>query len=316
MKRVSLLFVILGLAILTSACKERDVAIQLPEVSESAVNFIVANDLGRNGYYEQKPIARLMGYAAEQIDMEMIAAAGDVHHFGGVASVNDPLWMTNYELIYSHPELMIEWNAICGNHEYRGNTQAVLDYTQISRRWNAPARYYTKAIATDNDTACLLVFIDTTPLMDRYRNNRITYPDAGKQDAAAQLHWIDSVLTCSAEKWKIVIGHHPVYAETAKEETERADLQARLSPLLERHGVDMYFCGHIHNFQHIRPASSRVHYIINSSGSLSRPAKEMPGTLFCSGDAGFTICSVDDDSLRFFFINSGGETIYNYTITK
>jgi 3',5'-cyclic AMP phosphodiesterase CpdA len=315
MKHTSFLFII-GLAILSVACKEKDVGIQLPEISGSAVNFIVANDLGRNGYYEQKPIARLMGYVAENIDLEMIAAAGDVHHFEGVASVDDPLWMTNYELIYSHPELMIEWNAICGNHEYRGNTQAVLDYTQVSRRWNAPARYYTKAIATGNDTACLLIFIDTTPLMDKYRNNHITYPDAGKQDAAVQLQWIDSVLTCSAEKWKIVIGHHPVYAETEKEETERADLQAHLSPLLERHGVDMYFCGHIHNFQHIRPESSRVHYIVNSSGSLSRPAKAMSGSLFCSGDAGFTICSVDDDSLRFFFINTKGETIYNYTITR
>jgi hypothetical protein len=62
-----------------------------------------------------------------------------------------------------------------------------------------------------------------------------------------------------------------------------------------------------------------VHYIVNSSGSLSRPAKEIlkiPGTLFYSGDAGFTICSVSEDFLRFFFINSKGETIYNYTIAK
>jgi hypothetical protein len=232
-------FIILSLMILITACKEKESAIQLPEVSESAVNFIVANDLGRNGYYEQKPIAQLMGYTAENMDVEMIAAAGDVHHFEGVASVNDPLWMTNYELIYSHPELMIEWNVICGNHEYRGNTQAILDYAKVSRRWNAPARYYTKVMTTDNDTACLLVFIDTTPLMNKYRNDSISYPDAYKQDATVQLQWIDSVLTCSAEKWKIVIGHHPVYAGTEKEESERAELQAHLAPLLERRGVDI-----------------------------------------------------------------------------
>jgi hypothetical protein len=312
MKNSRLKLVALGMALLLTACKGNEAAVRLPDVSGQAVNFIVASDLGRNGYYEQKPIAALMGYTADNMDIEMIAAAGDVHHFEGVAGVNDPLWMTNYELIYSHPELMIEWNVICGNHEYRGNTQAVLDYTQVSRRWNAPARYYAKAISD----ACLLVFVDTTPLMDKYRNDSITYPDACKQDASAQLQWIDSVLNRSTEKWKIVIGHHPVYAETKKEETERADLQARLSPLLERHGVDIYFCGHIHNFQHIRPESSRVHYVVNSSGSLSRPAKAIPGTLFCSGDAGFTICSVAGDSLQFFFINSKGETVYSYTITK
>ena len=79
-------------------------------VFDKKFNFYVANDLGRNGYYDQKPIAELMGVMAENgTDPEFVLATGDVHHFEGVRSVNDPLWMTNYELIYSHPELMIDW---------------------------------------------------------------------------------------------------------------------------------------------------------------------------------------------------------------
>ena len=92
------------------------------------LDFIIANDLGRNGYYEQKPIAELMGNMAEEIGPEAVLALGDVHHFDGVQSTADPLWNSNYEMIYTHPELMIEWLPICGNHEYRGNTSAVLDY--------------------------------------------------------------------------------------------------------------------------------------------------------------------------------------------
>lgn len=107
---------------------------------KAPVCLMVANDLGRNGYYEQKPIAELMGVMAEEIGPDAVLALGDVHHFEGVQSVNDPLWMTNYELIYPHPELMIDWFAICGNHEYRGNTQAVMDYSKVSRRWEMPAR--------------------------------------------------------------------------------------------------------------------------------------------------------------------------------
>ena len=34
---------------------------------EKSVNFYVANDLGRNGYYDQKPIAELMGRMAETV---------------------------------------------------------------------------------------------------------------------------------------------------------------------------------------------------------------------------------------------------------
>ena len=100
------------------------------EALEKDLNFYMGNDLGRNGYYEQKPIAELMGVMAETVGIECVVAAGDVHHFEGVRSVDDPLWMTNYELIYSHPELMLPWYPILGNHEYRGNTQAVLDYSQ------------------------------------------------------------------------------------------------------------------------------------------------------------------------------------------
>ena len=79
---------------------------------EKQLNFYMANDLGRNGYYDQKPIAELMGEMADVIGPECVFAAGDVHHFEGVRSVNDPLWMTNYELIYSHPELMTASRAI------------------------------------------------------------------------------------------------------------------------------------------------------------------------------------------------------------
>ena len=78
--------------------------------------------------------------------------------------LDDPLWMTNYELIYSHPELQIPWYPILGNHEYRGNTQAVLDYSAVSRRWQMPARYYSKVFEEDGATL-RVVFIDTTPLM-------------------------------------------------------------------------------------------------------------------------------------------------------
>lgn len=84
----------------------------------------MANDLGRNGYYDQKTIAELMGEMAGTVDPQCVLAVGDIHHFNGIASLQDPLWMTNYELIYSHPDLMIDWFPVCGNHEYRGNTDA------------------------------------------------------------------------------------------------------------------------------------------------------------------------------------------------
>ena len=285
-------------------------------VFDKKFNFYVANDLGRNGYYDQKTIAELMGVMAENgADPEFVLATGDVHHFEGVRSVNDPLWMTNYELIYSHPELMIDWFPILGNHEYRGNTQAVLDYTNVSRRWSMPGRYYTK-VFEKKGTAIRFVMIDIAPLIDKYRNESETYPDACKQDMDQQLAWIDSVLTVAKEDWVVVIGHHPIYAETSKDDSERSDMQKRLDPILRKHKVDIYACGHIHNFQHLRVPGSDIDYVVNSAGSLSRKVKPVEGTQFCSPEPGFSIFTADKKELDMHMIDKKGKVIYTVKRTK
>ena len=287
-----------------------------PTVDISGYNFIIANDLGRNGYWDQKTVATAMGDWAEKADIEFVAAAGDIHHFNGVASVNDPLWMTNYELIYSNPSLMLDWYPICGNHEYRGNTQAVLDYSKISRRWVMPAKYYTMVKKVDKKTSIRLVFVDTTPMIDKYRKDSVTYPDAHKQNYIAQLQFIDSVLSASTETWKIVIGHHPIHTYTTKDESERKDMQQRLDPILRKNKVDFYVCGHIHNFQHIKQVDSPVDYIVNSSASGGRPVKNIEGTQFSSAKSGFALCSAVDNKLTISFLNTTGEPIYTFSKVK
>ena len=282
---------------------------------EDKLNFYVANDLGRNGYYDQKPIAEMMGELGEMIGPEFVLATGDVHHFEGVRSVNDPLWMTNFELIYSHPELMIPWYPICGNHEYRGNTQAVVDYSAVSRRWEMPARYYTKVFDEEGVTL-RVVWIDTTPLIDKYRRDSVKYADACRQDIDSQLEWLDSVLETTQEDWVIVAGHHPIYADTYKSETERLDMQNRVDAILRRHRVDMYICGHIHNFQHIRVEGSDIDYIVNSSGSLSRDVKPVEGTVFCSGASGFSVVTADKATLILRMLDKNGDVLHEVIRTK
>lgn len=289
---------------------------QLSEKDLEGMNIMIANDLGRNGYYEQKPIAEHMGEWADKAGIEFVAAIGDVHHFNGVASVNDPLWMTNYELIYAHPELMIDWFPTLGNHEYRGNTQAVLDYKTISRRWVMPDRYYTLTQEADDGSTIRYIFVDTTPLIDRYRNNSKGYPDAVKQDIDKQLAFVDSVLTVSKETWTVVMGHHPIFSETPKNLSERTDMQKRLDPILRKHNVDFYINGHIHNFQHIKIKQSPIHYFTNSSASLSRRVKDTEGTQFKSDKAGFSILSANKNRLAIYFIDGNGGCIYGFEKKK
>lgn len=280
------------------------------------VNLFMANDLGRNGYYDQKPIAELMGNMAETLSPKCIIAAGDVHHFNGVASVNDPLWLTNYEHIYAHPELMIDWFPLLGNHEYRGNTQAVLDYGQVSRRWMMPARYYTQVFGKKGVTL-RIVFIDTTPLIGRYRQDPGVYPDACKQDEQAQLQWLDRTLSQAKEDWVIVVGHHPIYAETPKAEAERTDMQQKVMPILHKYNnVAIYACGHIHDFQHIQKKGDPIDYVVNSSASQARKAKPIDGTVFCSSEPGFSVIAAKKNILNLYMIDKQGNLLHTVSKTK
>lgn len=285
---------------------------------ERSFNLILANDLGRNGYYDQRPVAETMAALAEAIDVECVVAPGDVHHFEGVRSVDDPLWMTNYELIYSHPDLMIPWYAGLGNHEYRSNTQACLDYTQRSARWNMPAHYYTLRLTADDGTSLRLVMLDTTPLIDKYRNSD-KYPDARLLDRDRQLAWLDSVLTVSTEDWVLVAGHHPIYADTSKDTEERTDMQHYLLPVLQRHAdkVDMYLCGHIHNFQHIRPEGDAIDYVVNTSASLAREkVSPVPGTRFAKGVSGFSLIAADRHNLTLYMLDKDGKALHTVERTR
>ena len=210
---------------------------------------------------------------------------------------------------------MIDWFPVLGNHEYRGNTQAVLDYSNISRRWSMPARYYTKVFNEEGITV-RVVWLDTAPIINKYRNEKETYPDACKQNREKQLAWVDSVLTASKEDWVVVVGHHPIYAETPKDASERDDLQKYLDPILRKHHVDMYICGHIHNFQHIRVSGSDIDYVVNSSGSLARKVKPIGGTLFCSPEPGFSVCSIDKKEFNLRMIDKKGNVLHTITRKK
>ena len=284
---------------------------------EKPLNFYLANDLGRNGWYDQKPIAETMGRMAEAIDIEFVVAAGDVHHFEGVQSISDPLWMTNYELIYSHPDLMIDWYPICGNHEYRSNTDAVVEYSNVSARWTMPAKYYT-FVKEEDDVTVRIVMLDTTPMIDKYREETEKYADASKSDWNEQIAWLDKVLSEADEDWVIVVGHHPIYAYTDKSDSERTDLQQRLDPVIRKYGnVDMYLCGHIHTFQHIRRPDCDIDYIVNTSGSLSREdVKPIEGTVFCSNKSGWSLLTACKDTLSLHMLDKDGSVLHTVTRTK
>ena len=284
------------------------------------LSFFVVSDLGRNGFYQQEKVGEKMGELAQVVMPSFVINSGDTFHFTGVESVDDPLWQSNFESIYAHPDLHCYWYPILGNHEYNGNSQAILDYSHKSRRWKMPARYYTqvKKIGKNTDARLRIVYIDTTPLIESYRHNPEKYPDVPAQDPEKQLAWIDSVLTANQEKWTIVVGHHNIYSNNSVGYGDKQDLIDKLDPILRKHHVDFYLCGHIHTFQHIRKEGTDIDYVINTSGSLARPVddKAGDGTLFCSPQEGFISCALTENEFHMWVVNYEGYVIYEYAKKK
>lgn len=279
------------------------------------VNFFWASDLDRGGCYDQQVIAELMGTMAGKIKPECIVVTGDTHHGNGVRSADDPRWKSRYEDMYNHPKLQISWMPVLGNHEYRGNTQAVIDYSKRNPNWDMPEHYYTR-VFKKGGVSIRFVMLDTTPMIKKYRDNE-KYADAGAQDHKEQLRWLDKVLSEANEDWVIVAGHHPIYADTKKSKSERKDMQSTVDKVLRKHdNVAMYICGHIHSFQHLRSKSSSIDYIVNSSASQARDVRITKRTVYCSPEAGFSVIVAGKKSLKVHMIDKNGNVLHTVNRKK
>ena len=286
----------------------------------NALNFIAMGDWGRNGADHQKQIAKQMGLTASEVKANFIISTGDNFYPSGVISAQDPLFKYSFEDIYTDFSLQWDWYPVLGNHDYKSNPDAQVDYSKISRRWKMPARYYAKKFPINGDLSnqVLIAFIDTNPLIPEFYSNAEYGPNVKGQDTTAQKRWLAKTLadTDPAIKWKIVVGHHPIY--TGGSRTEAYDTKAVRSSLkstFEKYGVDVYLTGHEHSMQYIKPAG-KTNYFISGSASEKTPVKLIADAEMVASDYGFMLFSIGNNQLRVQAINDQGTIIYNTLIKK
>lgn len=281
---------------------------------DSAFYFYAIGDWGRDGQYGQIELSAMMGNAGAIVEPQFIISTGDNFYPDGVDNSADPQWQTSFEQIYTAESLQRDWYAVLGNHDYRGNTQAQIEYTQLSDRWKMPARYFHKDVITSDSTSIRFVFLDTNPLNDDYHRNELFREKMLQQDTAAQMHWMDSILTPPFD-WKIVIGHHPLYTGGSRR-FKHNFVRRHVEPLLDKHQVDLYVAGHEHDMQHIKPDGHPTHHFISGAGSLTRPTGVMPFTFFSQSTSGFLSVGIRKESIFCQFLNSRGEVVYETSIEK
>ena len=289
---------------------------RVPAVAAApSASFLVVGDWGREGGSNQREVGVQMGHRAEETGSRFVVTTGDNFYEDGVQSVTDPLWKASFEDVYTAPALQRPWYGVLGNHDYRGNPQAQLDYAKQSKRWRMPSRYYKIAGADHGLPTVDLFMIDSSPLVTKYRTDEIPALRANVlgQDTGAQLKWLDDELGRSRAAWKLVFTHHPSYSGGSSH-GNTAEMIGQVDPILKRHGVQALIFGHDHDMQHI--IRDGLHHIGTGCGSQIRPVNAVEGTQWCLSQSGFARLEVSHEALDLEFRDYTGRQVYRTAIGR
>lgn len=282
------------------------------------LNFIVISDMGGSAGKAQKAVAAAMAKEAEKINAKFILTGGDNYHETGITSELDARWKTEFENVYSAPSLQVPWYPSLGNHDYTGNAEAEIKYSSYSNRWKLPSRYYAHTEKIDSTESVLIVHLDTSPFLKRYQSEDEKYHVSG-QNTKIQVRWLDSVLTYTKAKWKLVIGHHPVYSDGSKHGSTN-ELIDEILPILKKHKTTAYLCGHDHILEHIH--SDNMKFFVVGGGAKVREVKESHDewttryVRFAKGSLGFLSVSLSTEKLIFRFISENRTVLHSGSITS
>lgn len=255
--------------------------------ADQPVRFVSFGDFGTGGT-AQYLVAEAIEKKCKAAGCDFAVTLGDNIYNDGVKSVSDPQFLSKFEKPFAR--LPFNFYMSLGNHDYRGNVQAQVDYTRHSNKWKLPARYY--------------VF-DEGP---------VTFfaLDTNKTDEA-QLNFMKRQLAQSSAPWKIVFGHHPRVTNSFYKNTQSTALKQLIDQFCGK--AQIYLSGHEHDKQHLK-ASCGTEYLIAGTGGGQRAVGRGPNTLYASNTFGFAWFEVTQKQLRFELLDIKGKVEYSYKISR
>lgn len=228
-----------------------------PFRSEAAtMELLVMGDIGHSNCLFTKTVKTTAEKLGHIVSAGIVL--GDNFYTHGVTSVEDPLFKAVFVDILTQRLPNIPFHMILGNHDHLGNISAQVEYSSRNPQWIMPSFHYRRNFVSGDGAVTCIWFLDTDPLAYK---QRLRDP--------AQLSWLDATLADPECRWKIVVGHHPVY--DAGEYGDNKRMVARVLPVMERHGVHIYMSGHEHQTQVLHnPEVSPITFVITGLTSEKR----------------------------------------------
>jgi hypothetical protein len=256
-----------------------------------SVRLVGMGDFG-SGTQAQRDVAAAIVKMGKEEPFNFGLTFGDNFYQVGMTSPEDPRWRGWWEDLYG--PLGITFYPTLGNHEWYADDGAAAEITYRSPTWFFPAPYYTFTAGPVQFFA-----IDTTEISE------------------AEVLWLDKAIGESKARWKVVYGHHPIFAPEKKKAGDYLKyMQARLWPILKGR-VDAYLCGHQHAMAHMA-AVDGVHFFMSGGGggALNKVSDKVPGIVFAESTFGFLTLEADLATMAIAIFDSDGKPFDSEVITK
>lgn len=265
-------------------------------VEKKPFDFLVIGDYGRSGSSAKRRTVDQMRKHCQTNTCNFLVSVGDNFYPKGVTDIHDAQWDKTFTSVFY--DLPYPYFVVLGNHDYMTNPQAQAEYTQykgllaknqesstVAKWFLDSKRYYYVDIDnqqnmvpnsqnTTSDILARIIFLDTTPFRGTHhwevRNGQI-FPHE-MRDTAPQVEWLQSVLSDSRPRWKIVIAHHPMFS--FGNHGDCRDIHF-LRPLFAKYHVHAMIYGHDHVLQYNQ--KDGIHYYLVGTGSdLQGQARAYP----------------------------------------
>jgi 3',5'-cyclic AMP phosphodiesterase CpdA len=209
--------------------------------AQATVRFLAVADTG-SGDANQRAVGHQMALVHQRRPVDLVVLGGDnIYPSGDLSMVESTFQRPYAELLRAG----VPFHAVLGNHDIRtANGAPQVAYKPFGMK----GRYYNLRRGPVE-----FFMLDTN----------------GNADWQRQISWLRAVLAQSRAPWKVVVGHHPIFSSGFYGNDPH--LAAKLSTLMQRHGVQLYINGHEHNYERSKPIQGITYLVVGGGGASLRP---------------------------------------------
>jgi 3',5'-cyclic AMP phosphodiesterase CpdA len=250
-----------------------------PAAGSGSLRFLAVADTG-SGNANQFAVGEQMAVRHRLQPVDLVLMGGDnIYPAGNLLDVERTFQRPYRELLGAG----VPFHAVLGNHDIRtdnGDPQVRYRPFGMANRWYGLRR------------GPVAFFLLDTNVNARWQH---------------QMPWLKKTLAASDAPWKVVVGHHPLYSAGLYGDDPAAI--ARLTPLFERHGVQLYINGHEHNYERTRRIRGTTYLTVGGGGAWLRPVVANALSARAISTYSFAELTIAGDTLTIDAWNLRGERI-------